>query len=403
MTLILSPNMLDYKIIKSNKYINSKQSNISINAQKILVFAMAMIKPEDTEFMDIQIPVRLILGKGDQVLQGYDYKKVKEAASELMDLRIEIERSDGRWKKINFVSTSEGQDGAPFIKFRFNDAAKPYLLNLRDNYTQYVLKYVNNFKTNFSFRIYEICRQYLKIGKREISVDRFRMLLNLEHKHKRWQDLRREVIEKSLKEINEYSDIHVAYEVLKTGRRITDIVFLISPNTNSGFNEKMLGMPIEMQIKSGYHINEAVRGMEEMIPMQEKSDGLEKNSETREEEIARLARIERKKLEEQRASVKSELYNQYYLDIRKEYVTNFGMEFKKKYVDWVQEHGNLEERKSLQELIELRDKASQKCWNFYGTFLIRNYGTSEDRKWLDIDAWWEDNKSIEQGGGEEPF
>ncbi|BDD07461.1 replication initiation protein [Aureibacter tunicatorum] len=399
MALIHESYIRDYKIVKSNKFINSRQPNISLNAQRVLIFAMAMIKPEDHILKAIDVPIRLVLGKSaDDKLQGYDYKKVREAAKELMDLKIEVEGDDGAWEEINFIQKSSGKAGVSYISIKFSDDVREFLLDLKDNYTSYVLNSVYNFKNPYSLRIYELCKQYLKIGKREISVDKLKFLLSIENKHNRWSNFKQNVIDKSCNEINEFSDILISFDEIKTGRKITGLVFYIERQKKPGV-ELMLNKEIssldqhaDALIASRTDIKNPEAYKAKLINSEDFKKDFERQQIEKESKIRKQALKQKEKEEKKQAKEKSELYNKYYLDVRKKYIEEFPDSFKAKYVEWVKENGNAEEKKSLQELIEKREKAPQRCWNLYGTFLIKNFGTEEDLKWLDIEQWWMDNQ-----------
>lgn len=50
----------------------------------------------------------------------------------------------------------------------------PYLLQLKERFTRYELKNILYFKNKYSIRIYELLKQYEKIGKREINIKELR-------------------------------------------------------------------------------------------------------------------------------------------------------------------------------------------------------------------------------------
>ena len=54
---------------------------------------------------------------------------------------------------------------------KFSPVLEPYLLNLKETYTKYRLGYVIHFKSEYSFRLYEIMKQYEKIGERTVPIE----------------------------------------------------------------------------------------------------------------------------------------------------------------------------------------------------------------------------------------
>ena len=80
----------------------------------------------------------------------------------------------------------------------------------------------------FYVRIYELLKQYERIGRREIDLQELRRYLGiLEEEYSRFYDFERRVLKQAKEEINEQTDLNIDYEKLKTGRRITSILFKI--------------------------------------------------------------------------------------------------------------------------------------------------------------------------------
>ena len=81
-------------------------------------------------------------------------------------------------------------------------------------------------------RIYELLKQYRKIGERVLPIAELREMLGIEaHKYQYINDFRRFVIDIAQREINSKTDIRFDYFELKQGRKITDIRFVIAANT----------------------------------------------------------------------------------------------------------------------------------------------------------------------------
>lgn len=115
---------------------------------------------------------------------------------------------------------------------KFSEMLEPYLLNLKETYTRYKLGYVINFKSEYSFRFYEIMKQYEQIGERTIPLEELRNLLMIDNdKYKQYNHLKTKVIKKAIDEINKYSDIIIELKKEeKEGKRVIGLVFSIDKN-----------------------------------------------------------------------------------------------------------------------------------------------------------------------------
>lgn len=100
-------------------------------------------------------------------------------------------------------------------------------MQLKGNFTQYRLEDVYQFKSQNTWKLYENLKQRLNMKRWRVSLDELRQFLGLLGKYNRWVDLKKTVIESSLKEINKLSDIEVSYEKEKYGRSISGVVFFI--------------------------------------------------------------------------------------------------------------------------------------------------------------------------------
>lgn len=115
---------------------------------------------------------------------------------------------------------------------KFSPVLEPYLLNLKETYTKYRLGYVINFKSEYSFRFYELMKQYEAIGERTITVEEIRDLLMIDNdKYTKYSHLKAKVIQKAIEEINKFSDIKVILEKEeKEGKKVVGLVFSINKN-----------------------------------------------------------------------------------------------------------------------------------------------------------------------------
>ena len=115
---------------------------------------------------------------------------------------------------------------------KFSPVLEPYLLNLKETYTKYRLGYVINFKSEYSFRFYELMKQYEAIGERTITVEEIKDLLMIDNdKYTKYSHLKAKVIQKAIEEINKYSDIKVILEKEeKEGKKVVGLVFSINKN-----------------------------------------------------------------------------------------------------------------------------------------------------------------------------
>lgn len=77
-------------------------------------------------------------------------------------------------------------------------------------------------------RIYQLLCQHAYKNEVVYSLEKLRFLLNIEsHEYKKYNDFKKDVLEKALKEINISSSLKFSYKEIKTRRKITAIHFII--------------------------------------------------------------------------------------------------------------------------------------------------------------------------------
>lgn len=113
------------------------------------------------------------------------------------------------------------------IYIKLAESLRPYFVELKKSFTSYQLGFTRNFKSKYSFRLYEYLRSYLAQGVITIKIENAYEVF-CDNRYKYAYDLERFVLDKAIKEINEFSDIRVKYKKIKNKKTITHLTFIIS-------------------------------------------------------------------------------------------------------------------------------------------------------------------------------
>lgn len=114
------------------------------------------------------------------------------------------------------------------VELKVNSELAPYLIDLKAGFTKYSLSEVLTLKSTYSMRLYQILCQWEYKQEVTYTVEKLRFMLNIEPlEYKLYGDFKRYVLEAAFKEINKSSTLKFSYKEVKTGRKITDIVFTI--------------------------------------------------------------------------------------------------------------------------------------------------------------------------------
>jgi hypothetical protein len=108
-----------------------------------------------------------------------------------------------------------------------NEHIRPYVLELKERFTEIELGYAIRLSSFYAIRIYELlkCSQFRQ-GGFDMSLDELRAELGIEKgKLNRIDNFKAKVMNIAEREINNRTDINFMYEWIKTGRGVTGVRF----------------------------------------------------------------------------------------------------------------------------------------------------------------------------------
>lgn len=226
---------LDNQVVKSNKMIQGKYK-MSALEQKLVLTLCSKIKSDDDMFMEFTMTANEFANFLGIDNKDYEFNRTLKRKCKILNNK-DIEMNLGTkekpdWLFFHWFEYIRYIPGTATIKMKFSPVLEPYLLNLKETYTKYRLGYVINFKSEYSFRFYEIMKQYESIGERTITIEEIKDLLMIDKdKYTKYSHLKAKVIQKAIEEINKYSDIKINLEKEeKEGKKVVGLVFSINKN-----------------------------------------------------------------------------------------------------------------------------------------------------------------------------
>lgn len=228
-----------WKVYKSNDLIQRSRYSLPINQQRMLLFMISKISNMDSANKEYTFSIPefcQVAGIKIDVVGTY-YTLLKQQLKQLADSSAWIRMEDGKEVLFRWINTMKIEKGSSEIKISFHETVQPYLFDLHSNYTQYRLQEILPYKSKYSIRLYELLKSYafgkddFQMGmEKEISYtpDEIRIRLDAEN-YTKYRDLKQRAILPAVEEINRYSEeIHIRIEEVKTGNKVTQILFLIS-------------------------------------------------------------------------------------------------------------------------------------------------------------------------------
>lgn len=220
---------------KSNDLIEARYK-LTLGEQRLILLLASQIRKDDEDFKDYEVRVEdfaqwFNLGASSSV-----YEKVEQIADNLIGKVVTL-KNDDEIEKTTWISYIKYVRGSGVVKLRFDKSLKPYLLQLKANFTQYNLSCVVNFNSSYSIRLYELLkmevwkaeRAGVKQFEKSFEMEEYRKLLGIEKKaYPIFANFRIRVIEPTVQEISEQTDLEIfETKYIKTGRKITGICFVV--------------------------------------------------------------------------------------------------------------------------------------------------------------------------------
>lgn len=216
-------------VIKANSLIQRSRFSLSTQQQKIVLYIISMIEPEDEDFKLYEFKITEFCKVCGIDSQSDIYNILRTQIKTISDKSLWIELEDGtetivRWIEKPYIDKHSGT-----IKIKLDNDMKPYLLQLKEKFTKYELIYTLNFKSKYSIRLYEYLKSIhyhkLKPYTKTIPIDKFKLLLD--NPYDDFKNFHTRVLQPAQKEINAYSDIIFNYELLRQGRKVVSITITI--------------------------------------------------------------------------------------------------------------------------------------------------------------------------------
>lgn len=122
------------------------------------------------------------------------------------------------------------------IQIQFHDRMKPFLLELKSNFTQYELLYILAMQSQYGIRLYETLKSYEFRKEIIFDLEELKDMLMAE-KYELYGDFNKRVLVTAIREINDLSDINVKHEPIKNRKKVVKIKFLI--NVKDDLDERL--------------------------------------------------------------------------------------------------------------------------------------------------------------------
>ncbi|MBF0503283.1 MAG: replication initiation protein [Candidatus Riflebacteria bacterium] len=225
-------------VVKSNLLVESSYK-LTAQEQWVILTLTSKIRPDDEDFKDYSISIKEFAEMTGVRHKG-EYEDVKEITKKLIGRAFTIREASGPLQ-LSWLSAAKYHEGKGTVSLRFDPGLRPYLLHLKECFTKYSLHFALRLKSSFSIRIYELLKQYEKLGERSFLLSELKDKLGIqEDQYKLYGHFKAKVLIVAQEELTEKTDISFDYEEIKVGRGVGKIRFFIKSQIPKQTTEQLL-------------------------------------------------------------------------------------------------------------------------------------------------------------------
>ncbi len=194
----------------------------------LFFYLLSMLKKDKTD------GVYEIVVKDLSAMTGKEYKYgyLRKATEEMGSRMFEVSTAKS-YKQLWMFQRVEYIIGEGRIEIEFANPIKPYLFDLKDNFTSFQLYAALRLGSKYAKRIYALCSQWKDKGQTQtFSLDEFKKMLALlddkgNEQYKQIGQFKQFVLDESVKQINQHTDLQIGYTLQKRGRSFQNITFTV--------------------------------------------------------------------------------------------------------------------------------------------------------------------------------
>lgn len=230
--------------IRQDNAITTARYDYSACQLDILFYLLSKLKKNDdsnTTYFIYVTEIESMTGR------KWNYQQLREATEDLGSRMFEVE-SDKSYKQLWIFQKVEYIKGHGCLEIALSQYIRPYLFDLKNNFTSYQLHSVLKLTSKYAKRIYAICSQWKDLGEsKQFDIDDLKYILKIKDPHgkdpeqfKQISQFKQYVLDIAVKQINEHTELKVDYEIGKIGRTSKNLKFKIRKN-------KIIQIPISFE------------------------------------------------------------------------------------------------------------------------------------------------------------
>lgn len=246
-------------VVQGNELITSiaKMDTVPLKIFELCVASIDTVRPPEDNCVYISKNTIYSMFDSNDKNRNVRFKDAVTKLQQQSHFLVEIDKETFKYKSIVPIPTVEWGESNDLVKVEFHREIMPYLIGMKDKFTQYKLTDIAKLNSKYSITLFKLLtmnnnmyeakpfpNNIDKYKNPTYSVEELKRLTDTTDSYKRFYDFEKRVIRESVMEINAKTDLQITYTKNKHLREVVSIKFEIS-NKNDKYNKKKPELDID--------------------------------------------------------------------------------------------------------------------------------------------------------------
>ena len=229
---VLATSETSFLEIRQHNAITNARYEMSACEMDIVFSLLSVLRKEDTPGHIYRSRVKELEQLTGRV---WNYQRLLEGTSNLRSREYHIE-DNKHVLQVGLVASALYVKGEGTIELEVSERMRPYLIDLKSNFTSYRLHAAFSLSSKYAKRIYQLASQWKDIGEtKTFLLSEFKTMLSLKdpkgkepEQYEKISAFQKYVLDVATAQINEHTDLRIKYELIKKGRSYQSIKFYVN-------------------------------------------------------------------------------------------------------------------------------------------------------------------------------
>ena len=219
-------------VVRQHNAITQARYDYTACQLDIFFYLLSRLRRDDTPDREYTIYVKDV-----EALTGrqWNYQQLREATADMGSRMFEVE-SEQTYQQLWMFQRVEYIKGKGCLQIQLATPIRPYLFNLKENFTSYQLHSALKLSSKYAKRIYQLVSQWKdKATTRTYPLDEFKQMLHLKDPKGKEPELfqnvsqlKARVLDIAVRQVSEHTDLKIDYTLIKKGRAYDAVRFTIA-------------------------------------------------------------------------------------------------------------------------------------------------------------------------------